>query len=187
MSSEAQAEKRQNGLFSGGICVETHLRCNGMSICGCAVRAMSGTSDRKRRIVEQIELLERKVVEVEQCLVLLQRESARNQKRFSAEVARLRLLLNTIDKAQKIRYRSVMGVFTENFQTLGQLDARIEDLVRCKQRYSRQSLQTSIQKLIWYVADCVFATLIGVTRLSTGLALIVYHAFAQNQEENNPG
>lgn len=81
----------------------------------------------------QFTLLENRLLESENEVKELTRRALHNEKRFTAEVVRLKMCLGTVDQAQEIRYHSLLEVFTDNFRTLGSVEARFEQMLGVRQ------------------------------------------------------
>lgn len=166
------------------VCNDTEHRTECINISDGLVKEPAPLSHNEHKwVIHHIQCLEDRIAAAEEALSQLKEESIQNQTQFSEDVARLRNILGTVDQAQKIRYKSVISVFTENFHALGQFETRMEDLVCSKQRYSRLSIQSSFQIFGWYVMDCAFILLITVTRAISSLVVVVYRLIVRNDDK----
>jgi hypothetical protein len=77
----------------------------------------------------QLRSIESQLFECEERIESLLKRSEQQDSFLNIEFPRIVHVLDTLDRAQEIRYRSLLDVFADNFRTMGQVEARFEQLL----------------------------------------------------------
>jgi hypothetical protein len=120
----------------------------------CTTDSNSGLST-----IDQLRILQSRLSESEARITSLLKQSEQNDEFLASEFPRIAHVLEVLDRAQEIRYRSLLDVFADNFRTTGQVEARFERLL-IMQRDQRQSSSRGVMiRICWSVVDFAVACL----------------------------
>lgn len=101
----------------------------------------------------EIEELRKRLAECEEEVEALTKASARNDDLFRAEVERFKRILGTVDQAQELRYHSLLEVFTDNFKTMGTVEARFEQMLGTRHGQMQRSGRGRLLQFLWVIID----------------------------------
>lgn len=79
--------------------------------------------------------------------------AARNEELFRAEIERFESILGTVDQAQELRYHSLLEVFTDNFKTMGTVEARFEQMLGARHGQMQTSSRGRLLQFLWVLVD----------------------------------
>jgi hypothetical protein len=113
----------------------------------------------------QLKLLGDRLTESEEELRALVETSRQSEERFLTEIARFKQILGTVDHAQELRYHSLLDVFTDNFKTMGTVEARFEQLLGVRHRQMQTSGWGRMLQLLWVVVDFAVGALFRLLHL----------------------
>jgi hypothetical protein len=101
----------------------------------------------------ELQTLEGRLVSAEETVLELNSNLHEVERLFAAEVGRLKRILSSVDQAQELRYHTLLEVFTDNFKTMGQVEARFEDLLGVRHNQMQTSTRGRLMVFVWTIID----------------------------------
>jgi hypothetical protein len=124
------------------------------------------------KVAEQLESLQQRLTATELELEALVEASHRNERQFYREVSRFKSILGSVDQAQEVMYHTLLDVFTDNFKTIGAVEAQFEAMLGMRQRQLQISSRGQLTHVLWLLVDLAVKALVRVLR-----AILACHTY----------
>lgn len=134
----------------------------------CEDATMAEVSPEVAFLLERAHDLNCRLRDSEKQLATLMEAVQASEDILEAEMSRLRLIMNTLDQAQEIRYRSVLDVFTDNFRTVGVVETRLDQMMSLQHTQLQRSGRGRLASATWRIADFVVACIARIIELCVG-------------------
>jgi hypothetical protein len=124
------------------------------------------------KVAEQLENLQKRLTATELELEALVEASHRNERQFYREVSRFKSILGSMDQAQEVMYQTLLDVFTDNFKTIGAVEAQFEAMLGTRQRQLQTSSRGQLTHVLWFLVDLAVKALVRILR-----AILACHTY----------
>lgn len=118
-------------------------------------------------MMREIERLNKELETASETLAQVQARACKNEAVLNTEMCRLHVLFASLDRAQELRFRSLMQVFSENFETIGLVESKFDIVMSMTEKARRASAGGRIARVLWFTADYACSALIAVLQFGT--------------------